>query len=331
MRYYSIHGLLTVATNTDIPVPSYFEIKRPVKKPDMVVLQRQLKFRRSERDMIMRTNYYFWRDETGLFIDYDTKDMKLAIRDIFGKPEIECTNNLRKFSTQESWDSLIYAIIWLNLIKRRHTIIHAGSLSYLGRDGVIIGAPADTGKTSTVLSLLATKKFGFMSDDATLVGGGNVYAYPEKVKVSPHTLTGNLQVKSWKRRLFKSRILELASERFLKMNLTDFYKVPNELVVDKCLIKKVFVLAGYGEGKQVREIDGKLAARILFISSAEMSTLVHRYLELYYYMFAVDIYKFFEEINRIAEDSFKGAQCYMIQAPKLEEYPQVIMETLERS
>lgn len=330
MRYYSIHGLLNIATNTDIPIPSYFEVKRPVKKPDMKILQRRLEFRRPKKDMIMRTNYYFWRDETGLFIDYEMKDMKLVLRDIFGKPEIECTKNFRKFSTQESWNALVHAIVWLNLIKHRYTIIHAGSLSYLGREGVIIGAPADTGKTSTVLSLLATKKFGFMSDDAALVGGENVYAYPEKVKVSPHTMTGNLHVKSWKRRVFKSRILGLASERLLKMNLTDFYKIPDKLVVDKCPIKKVFVFAGHGWEKQVKKIDRKLAARILFISSAEMSTLMHRYLELYYYMFAVDTYKFFEKVNKIAEDSFKSAQCYMVQAPKLEEYPQVIMETLER-
>lgn len=330
MRYYSIHGLFKIATNIDIPVPDYFEVKKPVKHPDMRVLQRTLEFRKPPGEMMMRTNYYFWKDGNDLFIDYGMRDTKIVLRDILGKPEIECTKNFRKFTTQESWDALVHAVIWMNLIRRGHTFTHAGSLSYRG-EGVLIGAPADTGKTSTILSLLATKEFGFMSDDAALVGGGHVYAFPEKVKISPHTLTGNLPVKSLKRKVFKPRMLGLVSERLLKINLTDFYKIPDEFVVNKCPIRKVFVFAGYGSKKRIRKIDGKSAARILFVSSAEMSRFMHRYIELYYYMFAVDTFKFIEEMNRVVEDSFKNAQCYMVQAPKLEEYSQAVMETLGQS
>jgi len=330
MKYYSIHGLLNIATNVDVPVPEFFETKKTITNPDVQVMKKPLKFGKPRKDMIMRTNYYFWKNRSTLFIDYNMRDMKLKLQDIFEKPKVICTKSFRRFTTKKSWDSLIHAIIWLALIKRGCTIIHGGSLSYLNKHGIIIGAPADTGKTSTVLSLLSTERFGFMSDDAALIGKGHVYAYPEKVKISPHTLTGSLQVRSWKRKFFKSRTLGLASERILKLNLTHFHKVPDRFVTEKSPIKNVFVFGGYENKRSVKPISPKLAARMLFISSAEMTTLMHRYLELYYYMFGVDTYKIFEKMNDITEKSFKNAQCYLIRAPRLEEYSKMIIKILEQ-
>lgn len=330
MRYYSIHNLFRVATNTDIPVPEYFRARKLPKGPDMQVLQKPLSFQKPEKDMLMRTNYYFWKDKNTLFIDYGVAGAKIAIQDIFGKPKIECTKAFRKFSSQESWNGINHAVIWFNLIKRGHTFVHAGCLSYHGKDGIIIAAPADTGKTSTILSLLSTDAFGFMSDDAALVGNGYVHAYPEKVKVSPYTLTGKLQVgSSLKRKILKSRMLGLMSERILKMKITDLYEIPNNLVVSKNPIKKVFILAGYNRKRQVRKIDKKLATRILLLPSAEISTLMHRYIELYYYMFGIDTFKILESMNQIIEKSFKNTECFIVQSPKLEGYAQAIMEGIE--
>ncbi len=330
MRYYSIHGLFTIETNTDIPAPDYLEVEKPIAKPDMKILCGPLELKRP-KDSMMRTGYYFWRDENSLYIDYGMRDTKLVLRDLLGKPEILCSKNFRKYSSQDSWNDLVNAVILLNLIKRGYTLAHAGSLSYHSKDGVIISAPADTGKTSTILTLVAMKDFGFMSDDAALVGKGFVYAYPEKVKVSPYTLTGDLRVKKLKRRIFKSRMLGLASERILKMNLTDFYEVPKDLVVEKSPIRKVFVFGGHRGEKTVKKIDSKLAARMIFISSVDLARLMHRYLELYYYVFAVDTYKFTEEMNRIVEDSFRKAQCYMVSAPRIKDYAQAVVETLGKS
>lgn len=330
MRYYSIHNLFRIATNTDVPVPEYFRAKKPAMGPDMQVLQKPLAFQKPAKEMLMRTNYYFWKDKNTLYIDYGVAGAKIAIRDVFGKPKIECTKAFRKFSSQESWNSLVHAVMWFNFIKRGYTFVHAGCMSYRGKDGVIIAAPADTGKTSTILTLLSTDAFGFMTDDTALVGNGYAHAYPEKVKVSPYTLTGKLRVKSsLKRRLFKSRVLGLMSERLLKMKITDLHEIPESLVVDKNPIKKVFILTGYNKRRRVTKIDKKLAARLLILPSAEFSTLMHRYVELYYYMFGVDTYKILQNMDQIVEKSFKNAQCFVIQAPKLDGYAQAIMEVIE--
>lgn len=330
MKYYSIHGLFTIATNTEIPIPDYLEVEKPAKEPDMRVVCGPLRFKRP-REKMMRTGYYYWKDKNALFIDYGMRDTKLVMRDLLGKPEVLCSKNFKKYSSQESWNDLINAIMLLNLIKRGYTLAHAGSLSHRGQEGIIISAPADTGKTSTILSLIAMKDFGFMSDDAALVGKGVVHAYPEKVKVSPYTLTGDLRVKKLKRKIFKSRMLGLASERILKMNLTDFYEVPRELVVKNSPIRKVFVFTGYGRKKSTKKISSKSAARMLFISSVDLARLMHRYMELYYYLFGVDTFEFTEKMNRIVEDSFKKAQCYLVSAPKIEDYARTIVETMRKS
>jgi hypothetical protein len=330
MKYYSIHDLFTVATNTDVPIPEYFAVDKLKAAPDMEVIQKPLSFHKPEKEMLMRTNYYFWKDDNTLYIDYATVGAKIAIKDIFGKPKIECTRSFRRLTSQESWNSIVHAVMWFNLIKRGYTFIHAGCLSYKNKEGVIITAPADTGKTSTIMTLLSTNKFGFMTDDAVLIGNGYVHAYPQEVKISPYTLTGGMNVKrSLKRKIFKSRRLGLASERLFRMKITDMHKIPDELVVRRCPAKKVFILTGYNKKPTIKKIDERLAARILLLPSAELSTMMHRYIELYYFMFSKDTFNILERMNEIIEGSFKNTDCYVLQSPKLEGYSQTILKTLE--
>lgn len=329
MEYYSIHNLLKIATNVDIPVPEYFKLQKPIRNPDVEILQVPLGFKKSKENVLMRTNYYFWRKKNTLFIDFNVANAKLAIEDIFGKTRIRCTKALRKLSTKESWNRLVEAVLWFKLIKRGYTFVHAGALSYNGKEGVLIAAPADTGKTSTVLSLLSTGRFGFMTDDAVLLGNGFAYSYPEKVKVSPYTLTGNIRVaRSWKRKIFKSRLLGLFSERLLRMKITDLYKIPDELIVDKNPIKKIFILTGHDREGIVRKIERKRAARILLFPSVEVSTFMHRYMELYYYLFNVDTFSIVERINKIIERSFKNAECFELKTPYLGGYAETIAKIM---
>ena len=49
----------------------------------------------------------------------------------------------------------------------------------------------DTGKTSTVLSLVDGIDIKFMSDDLTVISkNGQAFSYPTRVGISPYTLTG---------------------------------------------------------------------------------------------------------------------------------------------
>lgn len=329
MRYFSIHDILTVATNVNVPIPSYFEVKKPSETPDIQVMSiKDLHFQRARNGGLMRTNYCFWSEGTSLFIDYGIRNIRLVLRNLFEKPEILCTPTFMKYTTKESWYSLLNGVLLLSLLRKGHALIHAGSVCYGGRNGIIIGGPADTGKTSTVLSLVSKKYFKFMSDDATLIGRDKVYAYPGEVKTSPYTLSGALNVDSWKPRVFRCKPLALFCERFLKMDLTHLQRVPTELVAKNAPIKTIFIFGGYADKKKIEKIDSRRAARILFISSMELSTLLHPYLELYYYVFGADTFGIAKKLYEVMEKSFRRARSFLVFAPTIRKFSETIIEVL---
>ncbi len=334
MKYYSIHGLLKIATNVDIPVPDYFKTKTPMRNPDLEIMVKSVPVKKPKENRLVRASYYYWRDNDRLFIDYDMANAKLFFENLFGrnrKTRVQCTKTFRRFCTGESWKSFIHAIIWFKLVERGYTFIHAGALSYRRKDGIVIVAPADTGKTSTILSLLSTGDFGFLTDDAVLLGDGFIHAYPEKVKVSPYTLTGTMSFKrSLKQKFLKSRLMGLMSERLLNMKIGKLHKIPDKFLVDRSPVKKVFLLSGYGEKPTARKIDAKSAARLLILPSAEMTTLMHQYIELYYYLFNVDTHAILKKMNEIVEDSFRDAECYELKTPYLGGYAETIAKMMEK-
>lgn len=332
MKYYSIHNLLKIATNVDLALPEYFRVQKPIKNPDLEVLEKPISVKKPEENKLVRASYYFWRDGNKLFIDYGIANAKLFFENIFGKTgktRVQCTKTFRRFCTYESWKSFIHAIIWFRLIERGYDFVHAGALSYKNKEGALIVAPADIGKTSTILSLLSTGDFGFLTDDAVLVGNGFVYAYPQEVKVSPYTLTGDMGIsKSRKQKVLKSRLLGLVSERLLKMKIGELHKIPDELIVDKNPVKKVFLLGGYNKERKARKIESERVARLLILPSAEMTTLMHQYIELYYYLFNIDTYNILHKMKEIVEKSLKNTECFELKTPSLDGYAKTITEIM---
>jgi hypothetical protein len=329
MEYYSIHNLLKIASNTKIPVPEYFRVQEQIKEPDIEILEKSLSFVKPKENKLMRANYYFWREKKTLFIDCDVANAKLLIEDLFGKTRIKCTKTFKRFSTEESWGDFIRAVLWFKLTEHGSTFVHSGCLSYKGKEGVLILGLADTGKTSTILSLLSTGMFSYLSDDITILGDGVAYAYPEEVKISPYTLTGSMPVaSSWKRRVLRSRLLSLFSERLLKMKITESYKIPDKFVVAKNPVGKVFILGGYDKRRKARKVERAAAARTLFLLSVEVSKLMHKYIDPYYYLFGIDTFNVLRRMKEIVENSLKSAECFELKTPDLKGYAETITKIM---
>jgi hypothetical protein len=67
-------------------------------------------------------------------------------------------------------------------------LLHSACLS-TPYGGLLLSAPADTGKTTTVLKILQSESFGFLSDDMTLLSpDGKAYCFPKPPTISYHTL-----------------------------------------------------------------------------------------------------------------------------------------------
>jgi len=326
---YSIHQILKVKANVGVPIPDYFQVEKSLRDPDLTVLSRKnLNFKRSTNNKILRGNYYFWREKNKLFVDYCFMNAKLSIENLSSRTKIECTHSLKRFCTEENWQKFIIAILSIKLIQKGYTFVHAGCLSY-NREGILIAGMQDTGKTSTILSLVDGKEFKFLSDDLVIVGENNVaYAYPKEVRVSPRTLKGKIVPCTIREKFLKSRLLSTFIERFAKKDITRLVKVPDRYIVDKCHVKKIFVLGGYGKEKVIK-MDKNEAFNIVSTLSLQTPNLLETYLDMYYHLFNTNIVGLLEKKNRIIKKNVMAANCFKVTAPDLESYSRTIKEAVK--
>lgn len=332
MKYYSIHDIIGIKTNMDLPIPDYFKTKKKLSDPDIEVLLKNLRFSRPKGNEMLRCDYYFWKKKTTLFFDYDLLNGRLQMSDILGGARIVCTRNFKRFCSDIGWKNLLETIILIKLIQKGSTFIQSGCLSYLGKYAVLISGLPDLGKTSTVLSLLDGKKFRFMSDDLTIIKkDGSAYSYPREANVSAHTSTGYLPHPQGylKRKLFKSRAISLFTEKILRRATTRRMKIPDELINDKSPIEKIFLLGGYEKSGTIKRISKKEAIKAIMTSTIASESPIHGSLDLYCYSFGIDLFDVLKKRREILENAIKNTECYRLAAPSVEKYPQMIREVLE--
>jgi hypothetical protein len=110
---------------------------------------------------------------------------------------------------------------WM-LVQRGYALMHGACIA--APDGaLLVTARTDTGKTSTLLRLLARQRLGFLSDDMVILRpDGEVLCYPKPLTISHHTLgavTG-LATLSWFERLvlpLQSRVHSRSGRLFAKV------------------------------------------------------------------------------------------------------------------
>jgi hypothetical protein len=86
------------------------------------------------------------------------------------------------------YTNIVEPILRWELVRRGYALVH-GACIVDGDDAYLITARTDTGKTTTMLKLLDTFPYEFVSDDLTLVSpSGHVLPYPKPLTISSHTL-----------------------------------------------------------------------------------------------------------------------------------------------
>ena len=334
VKYYSIHDLITVKTNmNNVKIPDCFLEEEVKGEPDIEIVQERLEFSKPERAARSR-NYFYWTDGATLFMDYAVPLMnaKLVVDGLEGKTKIKVTESLNKFGRVElpSFNS----ILDLKLIQKDFALLHSGCLNYKGQC-FLITASRDTGKTSTVLSLFDGKDFKFMSDDLTIVSrNGEAHSYPEKVGISPHTLTGTVipphsGKNVIKGRLAKYHFLTLLFGRFLNLELVERKEVPHDLIEDKGTIKKIFILKGGNEKEEIEQIGtAEAVEKILSATLGLINPSKVFLLNFYSYVLDFDLYGLLFEKKKIVEEAIKDAECFEVRSNNVRKYSEMIKETI---
>ena len=337
--YYSIHDILKIKTNMEVSIPEYFLIKKEEVEedfePDVEIIQENLDVVRPPIGIARSRNYFYWIKGSTLFMDYAAPfiNTKLVIDDLAGKTKIKVTKALNRFGRVElpSFNSMLD----IKLIQKNFALLHSGCLNYKGQC-FIITASRDIGKTSTVLSLFDGKDFKFMSDDLTIISKkGEAYSYPEKVGISPHTLTGPVippySGKSFiKGRLAKYHFLTLLFGRVLNLELVERKEVPYDLIEDKGVIEKIFILKGGSEKEEIKRIDNAEAVeKILSATLGLINPSKVFLLNFYAYVCDFDLYGLlFEKKKKIVEEAIKDAECFEVRSNNVGRYSEMIREVI---
>lgn len=189
MTTYDVHGVLTVKTNGDLPIPSFLEGDGDA--------SRELHVERRDRIPVpgrswgrRLASHRYWVDDGTLTVSYPSSPTGQQVRmRLSGLPDqrtrLEYTP---KFRSMVDFSGLFEGLLTRKLLDAGVALIHAGAVVVDG-EATVLASMGRMGKTSTILSLLATENdLGFMSDNLLLVDAdGRAYAWPATLGVYPGT------------------------------------------------------------------------------------------------------------------------------------------------
>ena len=336
-QYFNLHNLVTLKTNIDLDIPLYFKVDK-VQNSDIEFIQEE--FHTNSNNKIRTRNFYYWTDDKKLYIDYNIPFINAGavISNLNNKTKIQVTKDFLKYSRI---GIPIRAIIQLKLIQKGYSLIHAGCLNYDG-ESVLIVAPRDSGKTSTILSLLKNHEFDFisdaavindkvkfMSDDLTIISDRKIaYSYPEQVDVSAHTLTNGI-VESYNSRIGSNYFLTLLLGRLFDIELTQKRDIPRDLIVDTGKIGKVFILTGGKNSEGINQINEDEAVRKIFTATTDLINPTKEYLlNLYSYMCDFPIFDLIAKQYSIVENAIWNANCFEVCSNDVKNYSKMIKRVL---
>jgi glycosyltransferase involved in cell wall biosynthesis len=107
--------------------------------------------------------------------------------EVNGKVDVQTTRLVGR-SPHVLYTNVVEPILRWRIVEQGYALIH-GACLVEGENAYLITARTDTGKTTTVLKLLDSRPYTFISDDLTLVApDGTVLPYPKPLTISNHTV-----------------------------------------------------------------------------------------------------------------------------------------------
>lgn len=202
---YNIHNIISVVSEGQLPELEPFRVSYEIVDPT-IILQLGIPPRNMPKS--------------------DPKDRYIHFKEIFGHIGFEVgiefndrvhvtASRMLGHSPHVLYTNVIEPILRWTFVKKGYALVHGATIAF-GNEAYMITARTDTGKTTTLLKILARQRRGndraaFLSDDMTIVSpDGTALTYPKPMTISAHTLRAvNTDTLSFKERLilpFQSRV-----------------------------------------------------------------------------------------------------------------------------
>jgi dolichol-phosphate mannosyltransferase len=179
---YNIHNIITVDSEGELPELQPFEINTEIKDPTIRV---RIGFPRSRKPGEDKGRYIHYREIFG--------PLGFEVGIEMGEPiNVVATPGLR-LSPHVLYTNVIEPLLRWTFVKKGYALVHGATIAF-GDKAYMITARTDTGKTTTLLKILAYQRrnsdqAAFLSDDMTIVSPtGTALTYPKPLTISYHTL-----------------------------------------------------------------------------------------------------------------------------------------------
>lgn len=291
-KSYGIHDLLTVRTNTQLPIPEYFGGRAASGEVELEIHEgRSFPFEPPPYARRLASHRY-WYDDGTLTVAYPTTPS--------GKPiavRLEALHEARTklhytpaFRRMVDFAQLVEGLLTMKLLDAGIALIHAGGLVTDGR-ATVLASMGRMGKTSTILSVLsANPDAAFMGDNVILVDrDSHAHAWPATVGIFPGTAVPESRIPPQTRRRIMAKRLVAKSDRLvalllhkLSVDLSESVD-PNHLteIVDEAPIGHLYILNGGRERAKERGLSVSPAvAKIATATDMELDP-ANYYLSLY--------------------------------------------------
>jgi GT2 family glycosyltransferase len=219
-HYYDIHGLVGVESERALPELEDFRVLK-LSSADISVQIAALPSDPptnggpSGDDPFVFAKRYAEVGNRGFGVDIEVN----------GKVDVQTTRLVGR-SPHVLYTNVVEPILRWRIVEQGYALIH-GACLVDGEDAYLITARTDTGKTTTILKMLDSYPYEFVSDDLTLVApDGTVLPYPKPLTISNHTAHAVKRAQlSWFERLtlpLQSRLHSRSGRRFAFL-LTKFH------------------------------------------------------------------------------------------------------------
>lgn len=169
---YSIHGVITIASDARLPELEWFRTQAPLNDPDIEV---NIGKPKNGATTGMEFKEAFGWAGFAARVEHGDNVQITASRAVGRSPHVLYTN-------------LVEPVLRWEFVSRGYALVHSACVVKDG-SAYLVTARTDTGKTTTALKLLEDGDLEFLSDDLSLVTPeGTLLTYPKPMTMSYHTV-----------------------------------------------------------------------------------------------------------------------------------------------
>lgn len=209
---YVIHNIVTIVSEGELPELEPFLVKTFIQHPTIVV---RIGTPRAQKPGEENGRYMRYREILG--------HLGFEVGIEMGEPVIVVASTMLRLSPHVLYTNVIEPLLRWTFVKKGYALVHGATIAF-GDKAYMITARTDTGKTTTLLKILAYQRrnsdqAAFLSDDMTIVSAdGTAMSYPKPLTISFHTLravnSDTLNFSERRALPFQSRIHSRSGRRF---------------------------------------------------------------------------------------------------------------------